>query len=435
VKLPQIDSDRLAWQPSDISFTDEAPAQKGTGMTSGLFSDFSTERQRLVDEKMATWFPELVIEKADAERHFRYSHGWIKLDPGTGKPAEDIAAVQAHHAEDRGVAMSTQLAEPGSHGHAEELRGLANEADLHQQRNYASLRSSHEGTASLEQTAIGGGRDRGAIPDSSAAHALNRAADMIDRKQPSLARLHSGTIRDAAAKEAKGDPAYAARLSAAADKLDLLKPGQGLAAAPPETGEFQSRTEAARRYARGLRQKMEQLDELIAKADPFHATPGSPQGGQFAPSSGGGSGSSTASASQAKKPAAKPKPKAKPPAKKPGVPPEEAHEKHELHQIHQQIAALEGQLRSLEAQKVTLSATATGKKPKAPKKAPTGVKKPPKKAATSTAAASGKKKTTAKKPSAASSKKAQLAQVTSQISQVQSQISSLQQQASSLAAK
>ncbi len=226
--------------------------QKGIAVPSSMFSDFDTERQRLVDEKMAMWFP----DKVKVGPH-GYVHGWIKEDP------DATADVQAHQADVTDTAMRTEMSEPGSHGHAEELRSLAREASLHQQRNYTSLRGSREGAASLEQTDIGGGRDRSDIPGSPAAHALSRAADMVDRGQPSLARLHSGTIRDAASREAKGDPAFAARLSAAADKLDLLKPGEGMAATPPETGEFRSRTAAARRYAKKVRKELEAVEKEI----------------------------------------------------------------------------------------------------------------------------------------------------------------------------
>jgi hypothetical protein len=184
-----------------------------------------------------------------AHAPYRYRHGWIKIGGGASMPVSDRAAVQAHRAEDTGVALGTMRAQPGSQGHAEELRQLAREADLHTSRNYASLMGSQEGTASDRQTSIGGGSDRGAIPSSDASAALKRAATMIARGQPSIARLHSGTIRDAAKAEAKGEPAYAARLSAAADKLDALPARQGLAAPVRPTPAFRANTAAARKYS------------------------------------------------------------------------------------------------------------------------------------------------------------------------------------------
>jgi hypothetical protein len=232
-------------------------------MTMGLFGDFEAERQRIRDTAAEALFSG-ILAKSDEPDVTKvgpkgYVHGWIKETPGAGNgakiPVEDRANVQAHAAEDRSTAIRTEMTKPGSHEHANELRQLASEADLHQARNYASLRSGKPGPASAEQTALGAGSNREDLPESDASRVLRRAATMIDRNQPSLARAHSDAIREAAATEAYKDPMFASRLNAAADKLDTLPKGQGLAAQPPETSAFQENTAAAGTYAKKSKKK------------------------------------------------------------------------------------------------------------------------------------------------------------------------------------
>jgi uncharacterized protein YoaH (UPF0181 family) len=173
-----------------------------------------------------------------------------KWSRGAGLSAIDRALVKSHRASQAAETRSSMKAAPGSAEHAAELRRLATEADAHQQHNYATLRGSAEGPASREATSVGSGTDRPGAPESDTGRALRRAATMIDRKQPSLARVHAGTLRSAAVAE-RADPAYSGRLAAAADKLSALPKGHGLAALPAATPEYRSRTAAAQKYAAG----------------------------------------------------------------------------------------------------------------------------------------------------------------------------------------
>jgi hypothetical protein len=183
--------------------------------TAGVFSDLVTEKARIDEER--GW--RLAAEVAKFGPH-GYEHGWIKETPGM-TPA-DVADVQAHHADEKDTAMRSEMAAPGSPGHAAELRQLGNEADLHEARNYASLATSKPGMTS----------DRAV------------AREGADRAQ-------------------KGDPAYADRLNAAADKLDLLPEHQGLAGLPEnETAEEAARTAAARRYAKKVRKLEKELQRV-----------------------------------------------------------------------------------------------------------------------------------------------------------------------------
>lgn len=194
---------------------------------------------------------------------YRYSHGWVKLKPdeprvdesprgramaGRGFGGEDIKAVQSDSAVAGAKTRREMPATAGSKEHASELRNLATEADRRQQENFGML-NLHEGGSTREDMGRGSGRIHDDIPESAAGHALRRAADMVERGQPSLARLHAGTIRAAAGMESRLRPDYARRLRAAASKLTELPQGQGLAANPPETEDFVNRTRLAQEYA------------------------------------------------------------------------------------------------------------------------------------------------------------------------------------------
>jgi hypothetical protein len=172
----------------------------------------------------------------------------------TGRMASaDRLAVARHVADSSAMAKGMQKGGIGSHAHAEELRQLGRESDYHQGRNFSALVGSREGPFSRSASKMAAGLYPDSTPENPASRALKRAADMIDRGQPSLARAHSGTIREAASRESYSDPNFAARLNAAADKLDLLHTGQGLAAQPKRTRVFEARTVAARSYARKSR--------------------------------------------------------------------------------------------------------------------------------------------------------------------------------------
>ena len=173
---------------------------------------------------------------------------WSKTGPAD-IPAADKAALASRAAATRSSVSKAASAAPGSPGHAKELRQLASEAQLHQGKNFTTLKGSAEGMASDAATRLGAGLNTDRIPESELARPLKRAAQMIEGGQPSLARLHSGTIRNAAAQSQLSDPLFAARLSAAADKLDLLPSSQGLAGLPPQGADETARTKAARQYA------------------------------------------------------------------------------------------------------------------------------------------------------------------------------------------
>jgi hypothetical protein len=157
----------------------------------------------------------------------------------------------AHHQEDeRSEAAHSEPARPGTPQHAQELRHLADEAELLRGHNFLSLRDSREGMPPASVASDKAGTGKAAPPESDAARIMRRAAQMISAGQPSLARTHAPAIREVARAEATGNPGLLARINAAADKLEALPEGKGLAAQPPENSDVRSRTAAARRYAR-----------------------------------------------------------------------------------------------------------------------------------------------------------------------------------------
>jgi len=167
-----------------------------------------------------------------------------------GFSEKDVHAIRSHEAY-RGAAMRKSMnAKAGTPGHARELRGLAAEADRRQQENATLPNTGRDGSSNTDLKALGG-YPVSDVPASDTAASLRRAADMIDRGQPSLARAHARAIRASAATEKAAGlrPGYAARLSQAADKLSQLPEGQGLAATAPDTADSMRRTLAARAYA------------------------------------------------------------------------------------------------------------------------------------------------------------------------------------------
>lgn len=222
-------------------------------VAASLFGDLYDEQHRIRDEAF------IVKEHAP----YRYRHGWVKIEPdephvdessrgqslaSRGFSDEDIKAIESSSAQAGAKTQHEMPAAAGSKEHAAELRQLAHEADRRQQENFGLL-TTHGGGSTREDMGRGAGRISDPIPESAAGHALRRAADMVDRGQPSLARLHAGTIRSAAGIEQRMRPDYARRLRAAARKLDELPQGQGLAANPPETSDFMRRTRLAQEYA------------------------------------------------------------------------------------------------------------------------------------------------------------------------------------------
>lgn len=165
-----------------------------------------------------------------------------------GLPKADRATIAASKRTQFAAARGTMTAPAGSHGHAEELRNLAREADRHQGENYASVHNSREGMTTDTALQTNAGLSKTGPTESDTARALRRSAQMIDAGQPSLARLHSGFIRSQANSELL-NPGYASKLNAAAAKLEQLPRGQGLAATPPATAAFRQRTGQAQRYA------------------------------------------------------------------------------------------------------------------------------------------------------------------------------------------
>jgi hypothetical protein len=169
---------------------------------------------------------------------------------GRGFSAKDTAVVAGHERYDARSARESMPAPAGTHAHAEELRQLAREAGV--QAGGAAImregisRGDYLTKANLNaMTGTGNGPDVRTAPHQ---NALNRAAQMIDAGQPGLAREHAQAIREGAAAESSVNPRYAARLSAAADKLESL-PASGLAVTPPGTAAEAARTTATRRYA------------------------------------------------------------------------------------------------------------------------------------------------------------------------------------------
>lgn len=192
-----------------------------------------------------------------------YVHGWKFVgvpgdDRGSalrkrGFSETDIHAIRGHEAQGSEKSRKELDAPVGTHAHAEELRGLAVESDRRQAENYQGTRTSgmmKEG-ASREDLLRAGGYGAENVPASATSGTLRRAADMIDRGQPSLARSHAGALRDAAAAEKSAGmrPDFARRLSQSADKLSALPAGQGLAKTAPDNPESLRRTAAARAYA------------------------------------------------------------------------------------------------------------------------------------------------------------------------------------------
>lgn len=217
------------------------------------------------------------IELAFNPRQPRDARGrWSREAIRAALPAADRALVQATRAEQADVAAKTLPGGLGTHAHAEELRQLGREAELRTARNVFSASGVQEGTAPRALSRMAGGISAQAVsPDNPGARALRRAADMIDRRQLSLARVHADTIREQASAEAYGDPLFAARLRAAADKLEQLPTKQGLAAQPPMIPQYATRTVQARRYAAGGRSTIQAANsyDFSAKTGALAVTP------------------------------------------------------------------------------------------------------------------------------------------------------------------
>jgi hypothetical protein len=170
--------------------------------------------------------------------------------------------VRAHNTASRTARMDAERT-IGTHEHAEELRQLAREGELRHLRNTRDLDTAgHPGQISDKDVRYGAGTAQ--LPSAAMpAHvmALHRAADMIDRGQPSLARAHSGTIRTAAGQEQYGDRDFARRLGDAADKLEQLPKHQGYAAQPRQTKDSAAREAATQEYVR--RSSRSSLDPIV----------------------------------------------------------------------------------------------------------------------------------------------------------------------------
>jgi hypothetical protein len=188
-----------------------------------------------------------------------------------GMSARDRAAIHRAHQRTAREARREDNARAGTHAHAEELRRLGHEASGLSGGN-AFLRTSVAGGDYMPRDALramGGNPSGLGVRAPVYQNALFRAAKMIDSGQPSLARLHAPAIRAGATEEGHMSPEFAARLSAAAAKLESLAPGRGLAAQPPSTPQFRARTAAARRYAASTITAAGDLTTAVELAGPY----------------------------------------------------------------------------------------------------------------------------------------------------------------------
>jgi hypothetical protein len=167
--------------------------------------------------------------------------GFGEKSVGVARSSEGSRGALAHKA---------MPASAGSPEHAKELRALAAEADRRQVENYNLLKT-HGGGASFHDMQRAGGTSPDKVPESETARTLRRAATMIERGQPSLARVHAGTLKADSATERRMRPEYSDRLSAAADKLRKLPMNEGLARNPADNAESLRRTAQAQAYASG----------------------------------------------------------------------------------------------------------------------------------------------------------------------------------------
>jgi hypothetical protein len=164
----------------------------------------------------------------------------------------DIKVISSHRAAGAAKSAREMPASPGTHEHAQELRAMARRSDAAQSGNVSTSRVHPGGADNADMRRSGGLMRNDEAPSSNTSSALRRAADMIDRGQPSLAREHAPALRDAARQELRAGsmrPDYARQLNATAAKLEKLPAGKGLAAQPKETAEAARRTLAARAYA------------------------------------------------------------------------------------------------------------------------------------------------------------------------------------------